>query len=176
VELIKGSGGGHGGVPEKIKSGEIDAAFVSPPNDLHCRRKGLRLIAVPSLPMIHLTSIFTTSSWVAKNEETVINFLKGLIEGIAFFKTNRRGSLEILERELRSHVDVKDQELLYHIYDQTNAIVEKKPYPTLEAIANVYEEAKRFDPKSAEVSPLSLWNLHYVRRLDDQGFIDRLYD
>ena len=119
--------------------------MVTSPADLYCKRKGLRLIAVPPLPMIHLTSIFTTSSWVERNEETVVAFLKGLIEGIGFFKTNRKGSLDILQQELRDKIDVEDKELVYHLYDQTNAIVDKKPYPTLEAIRNVFEEAKRFD-------------------------------
>ena len=31
------------------------------------------------------------------------------------------------------------------------------------------------DPKAKELSPLALWDLHYLRELDDSGFIDQLY-
>jgi len=27
-----------------------------------------------------------------------------------------------------------------------------------------------------EISPLAMWDLHFLRQLDNSGFIDRLYD
>ena len=29
--------------------------------------------------------------------------------------------------------------------------------------------------EAEQVSPLKLWDVHYLRELDDSGFIDRLY-
>ncbi len=158
-----------------VKDGEADGVIVAGATDLLCKRNGLRLVALPRLPMIEYVSIFTTTAYVTKNEEAVIAFLKGFIEGLAFFKTNRSGSLDILHQGLSQHMEAGDDEMLSHIYEQTNAILEKKPYPTLQAIANVFEEAKHLDPQAAQVNPLSLWDLHYIRQLDDEGFIDRLY-
>ena len=43
------------------------------------------------------------------------------------------------------------------------------------AIANVYEEAKRYDPDAEKINPMELWNLHYIRRIDDTGFARSLY-
>ena len=51
----------------------------------------------------------------------------------------------------------------------------RKPYPELPAVANAYELACIQHPETRDISPLSLWNLHYLRELDDSGFIDRLY-
>jgi hypothetical protein len=31
------------------------------------------------------------------------------------------------------------------------------------------------DPDARKVNPLSLWDMHIVRKIDDSGFIDRLY-
>jgi hypothetical protein len=50
-----------------------------------------------------------------------------------------------------------------------------KLYPTMAAINNVYEAAKRFDPAATEINPMELWDMHHVRRIDDSGFIDGLY-
>ena len=51
----------------------------------------------------------------------------------------------------------------------------RKPYPELPAVANAYELACIQHPETRDISPLSLWDLHYLRELDDGGFIDRLY-
>ena len=45
----------------------------------------------------------------------------------------------------------------------------------MQAIANVYEEAVRQDKDAKKVNPMELWDLHHLRRLDDRGFVDKLY-
>jgi hypothetical protein len=47
--------------------------------------------------------------------------------------------------------------------------------PTMEAIQNVFALAVRGHPEIREFNPLILWNLHYLREIDDSGYIDRLY-
>jgi len=49
-----------------------------------------------------------------------------------------------------------------------------RPYPTPQAIANTYEIATIEFPQAAGLNPLSLWDLHWVKQLDDAGFIDDL--
>jgi len=61
------------------------------------------------------------------------------------------------------------------LYDEWAQSLEKKPYPSLEAIANVFQLAVRRDPEIAGFNPLALWNTHFVRELDDSGYIDKLY-
>jgi hypothetical protein len=50
-----------------------------------------------------------------------------------------------------------------------------KPYPDHEAVANAYKLCCMKNPEAEEQSPLALWDLHYLRRLDNSGFIDKLY-
>jgi hypothetical protein len=40
---------------------------------------------------------------------------------------------------------------------------------------NVYELSVAKDPDMARVGPLEPWDLHYLREIDDSGFIDTLY-
>ena len=61
------------------------------------------------------------------------------------------------------------------IYKELAAILEKKPYPSLAAIQYVFELAKGQAPDAGLVNPLSLWDMHYLRQLDDSGFIERLH-
>jgi len=57
-----------------------------------------------------------------------------------------------------------------------NAIVSKlqiKPYPTLEALSATYEIACQ-EYGAKDLNPLALWDMHWVKELDDEGFIDAL--
>ena len=48
-----------------------------------------------------------------------------------------------------------------------------KPYPTTEAIVNSNEIAAH-EYGTAVENPLTLWDLHWLKELDDEGFIDEL--
>jgi hypothetical protein len=61
------------------------------------------------------------------------------------------------------------------LYESLVGAFEPKLYPSLEAIANVYQEGVRLDKDAAKINPLELWDLHFLRKLDDTGFIAGLY-
>ena len=51
----------------------------------------------------------------------------------------------------------------------------KAPYPSIEAIQNVFALGVKRDPEIKEFNPLALWDLHYVKEIDDSGYIRKLY-
>ena len=61
------------------------------------------------------------------------------------------------------------------LWETIESNLEPKLYPTMAAISNVYEEAKRQDPEAAKINPLTLWDLDQIRHIDDSGFVDGLY-
>jgi hypothetical protein len=42
-------------------------------------------------------------------------------------------------------------------------------------VANAYKLCCLKNPEAEEQSPMALWDLHYLRTLDNSGFIDQLY-
>ena len=42
-------------------------------------------------------------------------------------------------------------------------------------MANAYKLCCLKSPEAEEMSPMALWDLHYLRELDNSGFIDALY-
>jgi hypothetical protein len=58
-------------------------------------------------------------------------------------------------------------------FDAIVAKLQIKPYPTPEAIAHTYEIAVK-EYGAQGINPMSLWDLHWVKTLDDEGFIDGL--
>jgi hypothetical protein len=111
---------------------------------------------------------------VQKNPELVKRVLKGLLDGIAFFKTQREATIKIIQEK---HVaeGTLDREIATQIYDDLAPVLEPKLYPSLDAVFNVYEEAKRQSKDAEKIHPLALWDFHMLREIDDTGYIDNLY-
>jgi hypothetical protein len=68
-----------------------------------------------------------------------------------------------------------DSQAAAHLYDELNKIVEVKLYATIDAIQNVYNLAVREDKDALKTHPLSLWDFHFIRKIDDSKLIDGLY-
>ena len=157
-----------------IRDRKVDAAFLTAPSSMIAEEAGLKCIDIPPQPMIWFTTVSSSLGFVQKHPDIVERFLKGLIEGICFFKTQRDKTIAIIQKRYNRE-GVMSHAHASFIYDNLAPYLEPKLYPKMTAIANVYEEAKRQDPDACKVNPLELWDMHHVRRLDDQGFIDALY-
>jgi ABC-type nitrate/sulfonate/bicarbonate transport system substrate-binding protein len=165
---------GNSGLWQQVRDGKIDAAFISPPKTLFAKRAGLKLIAIDPLPMIFFTTISSSLPFVQKHPKIVEAFIKGLIEGIHFFKTQPARSIATI----RTHYTYEgqlDDEAATLIYDSLAPALEPKLYPTPQAIANVYLEGIRQDKDAAKINPMELWDLQFLRSLDNAGFGVDLY-
>ena len=159
---------------ECVRDSKVDAAFVTPPADLFARRAGLKVIEVEYLPMVWFTTVSSGLPFVEKHPDIVERFIKGVIEGIAYFKTRRKEAIKIIQTQYKVEGDL-DNEAAAHLYDELAKILQAKPYASVKAISNVYELAKRQDKAAEKVEPMELWDFHFLRRIDDSGFIDSLY-
>ena len=68
-----------------------------------------------------------------------------------------------------------DNEAASYLYDELKAILQAKPYASIPAISNVYEISVQENQAAEKTDPMALWDFHYLRRIDDSGFIDNLY-
>jgi hypothetical protein len=102
-------------------------------------------------------------------------FIKGFIEALHFFKTKPNEVVAILKRNLAKRYGLEDEEYYIHLQREWAKLLNKKPYPLPSAIQNVYDLDVGKDPKMHHIGPMEPWDLHYLRKIDDSGFIDRLY-
>jgi len=159
---------------EFVRDGKADAAFVTPPADILARRAGLKVVDVEFLPMVWFTTVSTCLNFVEKHPDIVEKFLKGFCEGIAYFKTHRAESIKIIKEKYKDEGEL-DDEAATHLYDELKMILQAKPYASIPAIKNVYEISIEQDKTAEKTDPMALWDFHYLRRIDDSGFIDNLY-
>ncbi len=175
VEATEVSSGKHLEFVDNITSGKAAAALVDMPFDLYGTKKGLKIVNLPDRPVIHNTTLLATSDYIKENEETVYAFLKGFIEALHFFKTQPDKVVPILKKNLAKRYGLEEDEYYVHLQREWARFLSKKPYPLPAAIQNAYDLDVGKDPAMRNIGPMEPWDLHYLRAIDDSGFIDNLY-
>jgi ABC-type nitrate/sulfonate/bicarbonate transport system substrate-binding protein len=160
---------------KRVLSGEFAGTFVTLPHDTRAERAGAHVIRVRAMPMIRGVTLTTTMSFVKNHEAKVRLLIRGFVDAIHFFITRKQETLEILKEHASPILHLQSDEEVETLYEEWAHSLERKPYPAIEAIANVFQLAVRRNPEIASFNPLALWNSHYVRELDDSGYIDQLY-
>jgi len=175
IEVTEVSSGKHLDFVDRLLSGDGDAALVDMPFDLYAQKKGLHVVELPDRPVIHNTTICVTTDYIKANREAVMSFLKGFIEAVHFFKTRPEEVVRILKANLAQRYGLEEDEYYVHLQREWARLLSKKPYPLPSAIENVYALDIGKDPAMQSIGPMEPWDLHYLRAIDDSGFIDQLY-
>jgi ABC-type nitrate/sulfonate/bicarbonate transport system substrate-binding protein len=160
-----------------VADSDVDAAFVNQPRTEQARRMGLKIIDIPVQDMIFFMTISTSAKMVKERPDVVKRMLKSVLEGIAYFKIHKDETINILMSKHKKEGDL-DLDMATKVYEDLASRLDPKLYPSLPAVYNVYQEALKQDEKNgdaAKVHPLALWNVNFLREIDDSGFINNLY-
>jgi ABC-type nitrate/sulfonate/bicarbonate transport system substrate-binding protein len=160
---------------KRVLNGEFGGTFVTIPHDARAKKAGARVITVRAMPMIRGVTLTTTMSFIKSHEDEIRRLIRGFVDAVHFFLTQKEQTLEILKEHASPILHLDSDAEVSAIYDEWAASLERKPYPSLDSISNVFQLALRRDPEVAGFNPLALWDTHYLRELDDTGYIDRLY-
>jgi ABC-type nitrate/sulfonate/bicarbonate transport system substrate-binding protein len=174
VELVTGAKRGEDRVKE-VMAGKADATFIRAVDQLRARKLGAKVIELPTMPMIEGVTLTTTTTYVNTHEEEVRSLILALVDAIHFFKTRKTETLAIIRKHCTELLKIQSDEEWNCFYESQADSLEKKPYPSLDAIRNVFALAVKRDPQIENFNPLSLWDLHFLRQIDDSGYIDRLW-
>jgi ABC-type nitrate/sulfonate/bicarbonate transport system substrate-binding protein len=153
---------------EVLKSGKVDAIFVTGNTDKF-EQAGLHVLSLDRLPMINGPTLTSTLTTLRKKAGLAERLVKAQVMGIHFARTRRGETEDILEGLRRRVPEAKN------VSYRSVAKLLPKPYPDHEAVANAYKLCCLKSPEAEEMSPMALWDLHYLRELDNSGFIDALY-
>jgi hypothetical protein len=160
---------------EMVARGEVEAAMVDLPFDKQGEKRGMHRLDVPSLPVIHNSTICANREWVIENEDTTLAYLRSMVDAIHFFKTEKSKVCEILERTLAPIIALEGEDEVEHLQECWAALLSPKPYPHPLAVWNVYNLDVAHDPSVNFIGPFEIWDTSYLRTLDDSGYIDELY-
>jgi ABC-type nitrate/sulfonate/bicarbonate transport system substrate-binding protein len=168
VELTESNDEFHAMQLNVLKSGKVDAIFVTGGTEKF-EQAGLHVLPLEPLPMVNGPTLTSTLTALQKKDGLAERLVKAQVLGIHFARM-RRGETEKILEGLRQRVP----EARNASYRSVAKLL-PKPYPDHEAVANAYKLCCLKSPEAEELSPMALWDLHYLRELDNSGFIDALY-
>jgi NitT/TauT family transport system substrate-binding protein len=162
---------------QALDKGGIDGAVMTIPFVFIAEDRGFRVLvdlAETDIYYLH-TMIASTRSYIKANRDNALRFLKGFLEGIAYFKHNKKESLEIVRKKLR--VNAEQERNLERSYDLlATKYYETTPYPSLRGVETVLGLLEKDNPKAKSADPKSFVDDSLLREIDQSGFIKKLYE
>jgi hypothetical protein len=96
--------------------------------------------------------------------------------GVSFIKTQPGAMWEVMEQDVAKELKIDSPRVLRHLHLENQSILEPRLYPRADAVANAFELAVMEEPEIRDkLNPMSLWDIHLLRSIEETGFIDDLY-
>ena len=102
-------------------------------------------------------------------------YVQSVLHALTLLRLQRPAALEIARGEPMRRMGLADEAELARQVDAIVDDLQPLPYPTPESVANMYEIATAQYGAARAMNPLSVWDLHWLRELEAEGFIDALY-
>ena len=155
---------------QALIAGRIDATIVDPSVSGTLRDRGFSYMGNLQdlgVPFVN-NSVATTRRYLKEQPRTVEAIVKTIVEGNAFIlnPANRARVTEIIARNLR--LTSKDAE---KAYEDLLPKVERKPYPSIEAVKATIQVMGLRNPKIAQLKPEDLVDVSILQKLEQSGFM-----
>lgn len=165
---------GRWGQWKKVVSGDCVAAFMSPLYLPDALNAGLKVLPLPDIPIVGHFAQACLAEFARTHDDLMRAYVKSVLHALVWLTLRPDEAFAALVAELQTAMELSDQAELRRRFDSVVGGLKIRPYPAPQAIANTYEIATIEFPEAAGLNPLSLWDLHWVKELDDAGFIDDL--
>lgn len=165
---------GRWGHWKKVVSGECIATFISPFYLPEALSAGLKVMPAPEIPIIGHFAQACPSAFARSNPQLMRKYIKAVLHALVWLIKRPGDAYAALQAELQPQMKIAEDAELKRRFESVVGGIKLKPYPTVRAVANTYEIATLEYPRAKGINPLALWDLHWVKELDDEGFIDAL--
>ena len=164
--------GDEGGRLNALQTGRVQAVIISGIQRLTATKMGFRqLIDFSKLPLeVSGSSILVRRSYVAKNPDITLKFLKAWIEGAYLFKAKPELSIGVLKK----YVATQDSEVLNAIYEQQKERLSTKPTPYVRVVKSMMYLLSRTRPEVPSASPEGFAEARFINELESVGFFDEM--
>jgi hypothetical protein len=157
----------------KVLDGECAACFVAPIYLPPALAAGLKTHPTEEADIVSNFAQACLSNFPSSNGTLMKDYMKAVIHAVALLLYRREEAVQLSAAEPMRLMKVSDLIELRRQVDSIAELLRVRAYPTAEAIVNSNEIAAHEYGAGVE-NPLSLWDLHWLKELDDEGFIDRL--
>jgi NitT/TauT family transport system substrate-binding protein len=161
-----------------LDKGGIDAAVLTLPTFFVAEDRGYRIVGDPiTMDIFYLqNTLESTRGFLRKNRDGALRFMRGYIEGIAYFKKNKKESLDVMRKKLRIQSEQeRDNRYLEQSYNLLATAYNDIPYPALKSVQTIIDKVAEDEPKVKERDVKSFVDDSLVKELEDSGFTKALY-
>jgi ABC-type nitrate/sulfonate/bicarbonate transport system substrate-binding protein len=160
---------GAGGAGERwtaLNAGQVDASLFQPPFTLLARKAGFPVLVDFSKMdfQYSVSAVLTTRSFIRAEPETVMNFMRGLADGMDFYRDekNKDKVIQYLGDYYRSKA-IEELDETRRAYTQ---ITPGLPYITAKAVENVIVNDKSL--ASLTLKPEEILDLSFLKKLEEE--------
>jgi NitT/TauT family transport system substrate-binding protein len=155
---------------QALITGRIDATIIDPSVSGPLKERGFSYLGnleQLGVPFVN-NSVTTTRHYIKEHPRTVEAIVKTIVEGNAYMlnPANRIRVTEILAKNLR--LPHKEAE---KAYEDLLPKVERKPYPSMEAVKATIQIMGLSNPRIAKLKPEDLVDVSILQRLEQSGFV-----
>ena len=163
--------GGHPQVAAAMVAGKIEVGALAGLPALTVERSGGRLLSsAVELKILSPSGTFaTTRSYIQRKRTVVERLTRSFVEVIHFLKTNRTGSITMLQKYFGG---LSAEESAY-LYDEQADLLERLPAPNDKALQAVLE--RESDAKLKTMTPADFIDASFFREIEKSGLIEQLY-
>jgi NitT/TauT family transport system substrate-binding protein len=165
-----------GGLPESLaalRSGAVDGAVLSPPNNLLAKKAGLReMVDIGQLGIIFPnTPLSATRSYIKSNRDSLLRFLRAFGEGQHRLRNDKDFSVKVLAKYTKT-TDPEILAELYQIYG-VRYTGQRIPYVRSEGVEEIL---KGIDAKEArQAKAADFIDNSVLKEVEQTGFFRKLY-
>jgi len=149
-----------------LNGGHVQASLFQPPFTLRARKAGFATLldfSTLDFPYI-LSGVLTTRSFIRSERETVMNFMRGLADGMDFYRDekNKDRVIRLLGEYYKSNA-VEELEETRNVYMKMTPGL---PLVTVKSIENVLQEDK--DLSGMGLKPEEMLDLSFLQKLEEE--------
>jgi len=161
-------------ISQSLEAGRIDAAVLDGALVRRLKSKGFYIVAdmtSANIPMLN-QAIVVTQELLQKRAGVAENILMALVDSLAYTLSPANKSVVAKTMMRRFHID--DPVIAEEGYQDLLTSIERKPLPSLEALRNIRRLMAVQNPKAANVKVEELIDARLIRKLDENGYMDRV--
>lgn len=161
-------------IGQSLEAGRIDAAVLDGALMRRLKSKGFYVIAdlMPAnIPMLN-QAIVVSQEFLQKRADLAEKILMVLVDSLAY--TLAPQNKNVVTKTMMTRFHISDSTVAEEGYQDLLVSVERKPFPSLDAMRNIRRLMAAQNPKAANVKVEELIDARLIRKLDENGYIDKI--
>src|SRR5262245_817741 len=161
-------------IGQSLEAGRIDAAVLDGALVRRLKTKGFYVVAEltpANIPMLN-QAIVVSQDFLQKRADIAEKILMSLVDSLAY--TLAPQNKAVVAKTIMTRFHISDPAVAEEGYQDLLTNVERKPFPSLDALRNIRRLMATQTPKAANVKVEDLIDARLIRRLDESGYIDKV--